>query len=456
MRALKEQCFEGFLSPQDKSKRDFIYLPFEVPERCEKIEIEYSCIPVGGGECVIDIGVFEPGPLGFLEASESFRGWSGSSKRVIIISHSDATPGYISRDIKPGTWKVILGLYKIPQAGCRYSVAVSMFSGEGVSSKPREKRLQSHKPFAAASLSGWLRGDFHVHSVHSDGDSTPEEIAKAAAEEGLDFVAITDHNTVSHVPECGVRRGVLLLPGEEVTTYYGHMNVFNVSEWVDFRIKSREELERLVDYVQRRGCIASVNHPKPFGPTWQLGGIERVGLIEVWQGNWALLNYLSSRLLDELLSRGCRVGIVGGSDTHSLKQRHPMLSIGHPTTWVYVGKASYESILDAVRAGMVTISESPDGPFLWYEVERAERGSIKASVEARGARGATLRLISMGEVIYTEKIESERFAKRLSVKVPEDSVYIRFDIADSESQIDEANGRETLVRAYASPKFIAR
>lgn len=39
-----------------------------------------------------------------------------------------------------------------------------------------------------------------------------------------------------------------------------------------------------------------------------------------------------------------------------------MLSIGHPTTWVYVDKASYESILDSVRAGMVTISESPRGP----------------------------------------------------------------------------------------------
>lgn len=80
---------------------------------------------------------------------------------------------------------------------------------------------------------------------------------------------------------------------------------------------------------------------------------------------------------------------------------------------------------------------------------------IRASVETRGARGATLRLISMSGVIY-EKIESERFAKRLGVKVPEDSVYIRFDVADSESQTDEANGRETLVRAYASPKFIAR
>ncbi len=247
-----------------------------------------------------------------------------------------------------------------------------------------------------------------------------------------------------------------LLPGEEVTTYYGHMNVLNVGEWVDFRVKSREELERLIDYVQRKGYLASVNHPKPFGPTWQLGGTERIGFMEVWQGNWALLNYMSSRLLDEPLSRGYRVGIVGGSDTHSIKRKHPMLSTGHPTTWVYVNRAGYESILDAVRAGMVTISESPEGPFLWYEVEYADRRLIKVQVEVRGARGATLRLISVGEVIYTEKIEVEWFAKRLRIKVPGDAAYIRFDVADSESQTDGANGRETSVRAYASPKFIAR
>lgn len=456
MRSVREQHFEGFLLPQDKSKDDFIYIPFEVPEGCEKIEIEYSYTSIEKSECVIDIGVFEPGPIGFLEAGKTFRGWSGSSKKIIAISRSSATPGYIPCNIEPGTWKIVLGLYKVPQAGCKYSIKVRMLSGERAGHEPKRKKLQNRERFAVTSLSGWLKGDFHVHSVHSDGDSTLEKIAKAAAEEGLNFVAVTDHNTISHVPECGMRRGVFLLPGEEVTTYYGHMNVFGISEWVDFRIRGREELERLVDHMQKKGYLASVNHPKPFGPPWQLGGIEKIGFIEVWQGNWALLNYMSSKLLDELLSRGCRIRIVGGSDTHSLKRKHPMLNIGHPTTWVYVNNISYKNILDAVKAGMVTISESPKGPFLWYEIESADKGLVKALVEVHGARGAILRFISMNEVVYVEKIESERFVKKLRIKIPDKATYVRFDVADSESQIDEANGRETLVKAYASPKFIMR
>ncbi len=39
-----------------------------------------------------------------------------------------------------------------------------------------------------------IRGDFHVHSDWSDGRNTIEEIAEAARERGLRFVAITDHS----------------------------------------------------------------------------------------------------------------------------------------------------------------------------------------------------------------------------------------------------------------------
>lgn len=450
-----EQYFEGFLSPQDKSKDDYVYIPFKVPEGCEKIEIEYSYILVEeNDECIIDIGVFEPGPIGFLEAGKTFKGWSGSNKKTVIISRTSATPGYIPRSIKPGIWKIVLGLYKIPRVGCKYSIRVRMFLEEKKSCELKVKRMQSHKHFTMPSLNGWLKGDFHVHSVHSDGDSTLEEIAKAAVEEGLNFVAITDHNTISHVPECGIYRGVLLLPGEEVTTYYGHMNVFDINEWVDFRVRSHEELERLINYVKKKRYLASVNHPKPFGPSWQLGGIEKIGFIEVWQGDWALLNYMSSKLLDELLSKGYRIRVVGGSDTHTLKQRHPMLNIGRPTTWVYVDKLSCKNILDAIKAGRVTISESPAGPFLWYEVKSVNKKLIETLVEVRRARGAVLRLISMSEVIHAEEIESEQFTKRLRIKIPEEATYFRIDLVDSESQTDEANGRETLVKAYASPKFI--
>ena len=44
----------------------------------------------------------------------------------------------------------------------------------------------------------WLAGDLHSHTVHSDGALTVPELAALAVSRGLDFVAVTDHNTVSH------------------------------------------------------------------------------------------------------------------------------------------------------------------------------------------------------------------------------------------------------------------
>lgn len=60
-----------------------------------------------------------------------------------------------------------------------------------------------------------LRGDIHVHSTWSDGRMTLEEIARAAAEKGLEYVVICDHS-----PALPITRGLdperLALQGEAI------------------------------------------------------------------------------------------------------------------------------------------------------------------------------------------------------------------------------------------------
>ena len=66
-------------------------------------------------------------------------------------------------------------------------------------------------------------GAFHVHSNRSDGRSSPEEIAAAAARAGLKFVILTDHGdgTAKPMPPA-YHQGVLYLDGVEVSTRGGH------------------------------------------------------------------------------------------------------------------------------------------------------------------------------------------------------------------------------------------
>ncbi|GAA1634114.1 PHP domain-containing protein [Leucobacter chromiireducens] len=65
--------------------------------------------------------------------------------------------------------------------------------------------------------------DLHTHSVHSDGTTTPEEIAREAATLGLAGFALTDHDTISGWPEAreaAAAHGIEFLPGMELTTQH--------------------------------------------------------------------------------------------------------------------------------------------------------------------------------------------------------------------------------------------
>jgi len=66
--------------------------------------------------------------------------------------------------------------------------------------------------------------DLHIHSCLSpcgDDDSTPDSIAGMGELNGLDIMALTDHNTCKNCPaffEAAVRHGILPVAGMELTT----------------------------------------------------------------------------------------------------------------------------------------------------------------------------------------------------------------------------------------------
>lgn len=62
--------------------------------------------------------------------------------------------------------------------------------------------------------------DLHTHSNASDGSYAPAELIKLAAEQGIQTLALTDHDTVSGVAaalQAGERFGVKVIPGVEIS-----------------------------------------------------------------------------------------------------------------------------------------------------------------------------------------------------------------------------------------------
>ena len=65
--------------------------------------------------------------------------------------------------------------------------------------------------------------DLHLHSTHSDGTLTPAEILSRAKTLGLTAVALTDHNTVSGLPDFlaeANRQNITAVAGTELSTAY--------------------------------------------------------------------------------------------------------------------------------------------------------------------------------------------------------------------------------------------
>ena len=48
----------------------------------------------------------------------------------------------------------------------------------------------------AAAEAKWWKGNLHTHTLWSDGDDYPEQIAKWYKDHGYHFLTLTDHNTL--------------------------------------------------------------------------------------------------------------------------------------------------------------------------------------------------------------------------------------------------------------------
>jgi hypothetical protein len=350
----------GTFSIEDRLAASWHYLPVEVPAGTGALRVTLS-YPRDSG-AVLDLGCF--GPAGF-------RGWSGGARDSFVVAEFGATPGYLAGPVTAGLWQVVIGLHLVPPSGIPFSLTAEALSSSSASlggelarwlpapdSPPVPASRPARRSLPAADGLTWLAGDLHAHTHHSDGVMSVAELAAHAVERGLDFVAVTDHNTVSHHAALGpasARYGVILLPGQEVTTELGHAGVLGDTGWVDFRSPAPSWLS----FAESRGGLMSVNHPFGGPVSWVHPMPRRPPLLEVWHWSWLDLTWTTP--LSWWQAWDPSAIPVGGSDWHRPGSDAPL---GTPTTWVSCADASVPGVLEGLRAGRVAISASRDGAVL--------------------------------------------------------------------------------------------
>ncbi|HVC89951.1 MAG TPA: CehA/McbA family metallohydrolase [Acidobacteriaceae bacterium] len=341
----------------------YVQVPFNIPPGVFRLTVTFQYTGKEQGTR-LDLGIFDP---------DRFRGASGGNKSSFTISETDATPSYLPGPIIAGRWFLLIAVPNIrPNVVAHYTADIVF------ETKPQ---IESFSDGPLRDGPAWYRGDLHMHTGHSDGTcpsqtgkSVPCPVfvtAEAAMRRGLDFIAITDHNTVSQYDAIRELQPyfdtLLFIPGREITTFWGHANAFGITRFVNYRVGSPgvPNINAVARQINRLGGIISINHPNDptgedcLGCGWTPNppaDLHLFSAIEAVNGGALRGPNSGVSFWERQLDDGYRIPAIGGSDNH-----HPAWpldhadSVGIPTTVVYAQNLSVQAILDGIRAGHVFI-----------------------------------------------------------------------------------------------------
>ncbi|HUO45663.1 MAG TPA: CehA/McbA family metallohydrolase [Acidimicrobiia bacterium] len=260
----------------------------------------------------------------------------------------------------------------------------------------------------------WLKGNLHTHTNASDGDSPPLEVARWYADNGYDFLVITDHNVrvstweLQRVLDNEGRR-ILLIPGEELTAWWtgpGWTHALHVGGIDTVTTLGPADgntiaaaLQTMIDRVLENGGVPSLNHPNFWDSVSadDILQLERLSHFEIFNGHPAAANSGSDRLpplevtWDLLLTRGKRMFGLAVDDAHDFlvwgeEHRNPGRG------WVSVESSSRHvgPVMDAIAQGRFFASTGPS-----FNLVQEAMGRLRVEASISGL----IEFISGGRVV---------------------------------------------------------
>ncbi|MCY3771378.1 MAG: CehA/McbA family metallohydrolase [Gemmatimonadetes bacterium] len=217
-------------------------------------------------------------------------------------------------------------------------------------------------------------GAIHVHSTYSDGGGTVADIVRAGQDAGLDFLFLTDHDTLQprFDGHQGYHGGLLLLVGEEVNTSAGHLLALGVGR--DVEQAGPLGLPALIEEISEAGGLSIAAHPTGRRPwtDWtveKMDGLELLNANSDWRDDSVLellralvfLPFLPDGVFNSLIDRPDEairlwmhraqrqpVTVIGSVDAH---ERIPLWGERH------LSFPTYERMFGLIRTYVITGTE---------------------------------------------------------------------------------------------------
>jgi hypothetical protein len=321
------------------------------------------------------------------------------------------------------------------------------------------------------------RGCIHVHSTHSDGAEDAAAIMRAANAAGLDFVVLTDHDTLRARRE-GLERwheSALLIAGVEITPEENHLIAFGEGDLADVESLRSLPPAEFARRVREAGWLGFIAHPYQTGapeygvaacPWTAWEAAAHVAGISIWDAMTDFLGVLADRGANPELVAAWRDFLTGPSPAARMRLDamaldRPVVAIGeldnHARRVAHEGNefvifpheeaftsvvnhvlldrplerdpaAARRQIIGAIAAGRlyVALDAVADPSEFVFEVEEGDRtvpmgGTLEMVEHARAVvsvpQPATIRVLHNGEPI--EELEG---AEEAMVEIEEPGV----------------------------------
>ncbi|MBI2424944.1 MAG: hypothetical protein HYV27_19110 [Candidatus Hydrogenedentes bacterium] len=289
----------------------------------------------------------------------------------------------------------------------------------------------------------WYRGDLHAYSEYSGGSESVGQLIRRAEKSGLDFLAITDLNTVAHLSDPDFRSSQLaLIPamawGNDTR---GYALIYGMRTEPQAPV-AWQEAQANCYRVQAQSGVFAIAHPASKQAPWQWG-LEYVNAVEVWYQDWRMpdpitLTDLSDALHErkdgflvhsiaaaaasadkaharlagdrqqiaeiadaavrkDQLSRMPNLGLSGNVqstlfwDYELVRGLHagaiggsgttgPKSPLAKPVTYIYAENLSAPALIEGLRYGRTYISAGLDGPQLVFRADSLGDGKVDVQI----------------------------------------------------------------------------
>ncbi len=307
-------------------------------------------------------------------------------------------------------------------------------------------------------------GIIHVHSTYSDGSGTVEEIIQAGRDAGLDFLFLTDHDTLQprFDGHQGYHDGLLLLVGEEVNTSAGHLLALGVGK--DVNQHGPLGLPALIDEISEAGGVSIAAHPTGRRPwtDWtleEMDGLELLNANSDWRDD-GVLELLRALVFMPFLPDGAFNSLIDRPDEAirlwmHRAQRRPVTVIGSVDAHAriplwgerHLSFPTYEQMFGLIRTYVITGSEltGDAGVDEGVLVDAIRRGSCYVVLEGyEPAPGFSFELTMGAERKSMGASVGFQEGERLHVTAPS-SGPVRIQLYRDEVPLIETEGHELYV-----------